>query len=442
VTYSWITKSEIRNQVAARLKDPDFIYWSSSEIDSYIAETLRTWGLLTGYWKERIRFVTTAATLFYDLFTKAPLIFLRTLKDQDLVLQLQYHLCENPRLDEWDGTEMFVLDDLTQALQRRRNQLLVETGCVLTSSIVTGISPPDGRVDLADTVIDVRRVAWKNSAGVYTNLWSNDEFSADSYIPDWNLAPGLPVTFSMALTPRTQLQLIPPPIAVGELLLVSVSCGANFDPTSGVLLGIPDDLSCFLKWGALADLLSKESQAYDPGRAAYCETRWQEGIKIAKMMPSVLKATINAQQVPIESIADVDAYYPNWHNEPGAPKAIALMGFNLVACAPLANAGPYSISLDVTRQAPIPATDADYVQIAREEIDGLIGYAEHIAYFKKGAFELQNSMAGYQNFMAMAALHNSRLSALAPNIKTLLEASTKEEKSRPRIKEEEESSVG
>jgi hypothetical protein len=437
MSYSWITLAEMRNQVAARLRDPGFVYWTVDEIDEYIAEALRTWGLFTGYWKDRIQFNTSASTLFYDLNAKAPLTFLQTLKDQDLVVQMQHHLCETPDADGWSGTEMFILDDFTQSLQRRLNQLLVESGCVLTSSLVNGSGSDNGRVSIPDSIIDVRRLAFKTPAGVYTNLWPDDEFSADSFSYGWSMSPGIPATFSVALTPRTQVQIIPPPVESGDLALVSVSCGATLNPISGVLLGIPDELASVLKWGALADLLNKESQAYDPSRATYCETRWKEGIKVAKMMPSVLKASINDQQIPVESMADVDAYYQNWHNTPSAPVAVALVGRNLVACVPLADAGPYSILMDVVKSAPIPDADGDFVQIGREEIDVLIGYAEHLAWFKKGSFELQNSTVLYKNFMDVATLHNNRLKALAPNKEVVWGASTKEEKARPRVKEEE-----
>jgi hypothetical protein len=450
------------------------VLWLSAELDLYLTEALRTFGLLCGYWKQRATLNTSAAASFYDLTVECPAAFGQTVLDQDLVTQIEYHLLETPSPTAWAGTEMFTLDDITQAIQRRRNQFLLETGCVLTHSSVSSLPPPVSRFPLADNVIDVRRLAWIDSGGSYNsvgvgygirfglpkngltgtaatdlqkivvnNLWREDEEIANAFMIRWNLTPGSPLCFSVALTPPLQVQLFPALLDVGNLDMVSLNTGADLDPTSGVLLGIPDDLSWVVKWGALADLLNKDGPGRDVIRAAYCEERWNFGLDLANLLPSVLQAYINDVGVRIDALADLDAFCPNWQNEQGEPQFMGMSGLNLLALAPRADATPWSVTMDVVCKAPIPATDGDFIQVGREELDVILGYAEHLALWKKGAFDIKSSLGGWQSLVEMAALKNDRLTASTTLLNRMLGKAGSESRSRPRVQEhEEEEAVG
>jgi len=49
------------------------------------------------------------------------------------------------------------------------------------------------------------------------------------------------------------------------------------------LLPIPANLAWAVKYGIMADMLGKEGEAQDTKRAKYCESRFGEGIELAKM---------------------------------------------------------------------------------------------------------------------------------------------------------------
>jgi hypothetical protein len=434
---SWI---QAKTLLAARLQDALKVRYTDTEIGIYIAEAMRTWQILSSCWRERGTFNTDDSVVFYDLPTYLSTLRPRTITDADLVAQMQYHLLEPPTSYLWTGTEMFTLADLTSALEKRRNQFLVQTGCVLVNSTVTGISPPVGRVVLDDNVIDVRRLAWVDAEGVFLHLWREDEEVANSLSVGWNLNPAVPNSFSVAVTPPLQIQLFPPPLDAGTLDMISVKSGATLNPASGVLMGVPDDLAWVVKWGALADLLGKDGPAFDPIRAAYCEERWNFGVELAKLMPSVLQAYINDVSVPIESLVDIDSYYPNWQNETGIAQFVALLGPDLLAVVPVADAlgGPYSVTLDVLKNAPIPATNGEYIQAGREELDAIIGYAEHLALWKNGAFELKSSLSGWQNLLKLAWVRNDRLSASTKLMRLMMSHASHEERARPRLEKHEE----
>jgi hypothetical protein len=202
-------------------------------------------------------------------------------------------------------------------------------------------------------------------------------------------------------------------------------------------------LAWIVKWGALADLLSKDALASDPIRAQYCEERWSFGLEVAKLMPSVLQIYVNSQAIPVDPLVGLDAYYPNWQNDTAAqPRFAGMAGLNLLALAPLADAGPYSVVLDLVRKAPIPTVDGSFIQVGREELDVILGYAEHLALFKKGSYEIKASLSGWQNLVKMAALKNDRLAASTTLLKRMLGHATDEQHWRPRVEQKEEEATG
>jgi hypothetical protein len=178
--------------------------------------------------------------------------------------------------------------------------------------------------------------------------------------------------------------------------LVAVQRGVTLNPAVEVSLGIPDDWAWVVKWGALADLLHGDGLALDPSRAAYCEARWQQGIESAKVAPVVLAGQIGGVSCRIGSLADADAYSPVWQLVPGTPQRLLLAGQNLVATWPPPGAvgGPWTITLDVVRNAPIPAVDGDILQIGADMYDSILDYAQHLAVWKDGpgALELSTSL--------------------------------------------------
>ena len=86
-------------------------------------------------------------------------------------------------------------------------------------------------------------------------------------------------------TPALKFDIAPSPDDVGQLgmlynLLEAIVLTANVNVNTTV----PDEFEPYLKWGVLADMLASDGQGCDPGRAAYCEQRWQEGIELARLM--------------------------------------------------------------------------------------------------------------------------------------------------------------
>lgn len=415
--YSFLTWGQLKQQLAQRLSmdlSADS-YWTNTECGLILSEALRTYGCITQFWKERGVFSAVAATAFYDLTVQLPALLGQTLTDRAMIQQLQFALMEDTSdQTAWVGTEMFSLDDLTGALQRRRNQLLVETGIMLTNSQVDVPSAPIGRVPLDQSVIDVRWASWVDGDENYRQLQRSDEFGLNAFTRGWALNASRPTEYSVAITPPVSLQLAPPPNDVGSLDMLSVNAGAEFDPeNASTPLGVPDDLAWVLKWGALADLLARAGLSQDLLRAQYCEMRWRQGVEIARMQSPLMNAQINGVDLQISSLEDIERFDSNyWRNTSGMPKRVAVCGYNMIALADVPD-GIYSITGDVARKAPIPTSDGEYVQMSQEELDVILDYAEHIAVFKQGGSTLTDSMPLMNNFYRMASIRNQRMRANA-----------------------------
>lgn len=445
MSYSYITFAQAKTQLAARLDDASNVYWTATgtynEIGNYLIEALRTWQAYSGYWREKGQFNTTANQAFYDFpstlkSTDATVDLLKyTVKDKDLVAMIQYHLLEPATGTSWTGSSQWTLTDLTNALQNRRNQLLVDTGLVVThSTLDLLVPPPVGRVQLSDNIIDVRRVAWRAVAPStdVIPLWPADEWAFNAFLPAWNLNAGTPDSHSVIGPPPLTLQLSPIPVDEGQLEFLTVNAGADLNPAAGVLLGVPDDFSWAVKWGAMADLLSIQGEPLDNARAQYCQQRWEQAEEIIRINARIVNAAINEQMTFVQPVGDLDAFQPTWEVTAGAPTMIGSAGLNMIALAVPPDAGPYSVSLDVVRNAPVPSADTDKIQIGREDLDAVLDYAQHLAAFKMGGQEFMATMPLYQRFIRQAGIYNDRLRATSMYLSAIQAQSWSETKVRPR----------
>lgn len=436
MAYAWITFAAAKMQLAGLLGDSGNVFWTDTELGLYIQEALRTWGALTLYWKERGAYTGVAGTAFFDLPTELPNLLGYTVTDRDTVTLIQYHLLETPTDGSvWSGTDQFTLTDVTNALNRRRDQFLVETGTVLSRFTSVIIVPVTGRVSLDDDVMDVMRMAWIDGpTGDYSQLYREDEWSISTANQTWFQNPATPATYSVSVTPPLSLQLSPPPIAGGTLDIVATRAGTTLNPAAAnTVLGVPDDFAWVIKWGALADLLGQDGQGTDPLRTAYCEQRWQEGISAAKLYTSVMQTQVNDVTVYTDSLFALDTARPGWQNDQDTPDMAVMAGLNLQAFSPVpdVNAG---ISVDVVRRAPVPTADGDFLQVGREELEAILGYAQHLASFKMQGEDFVETSVHYQRMMRLAALKNDRLRANARQFQALTDRTKIEERERPREK--------
>lgn len=420
MAYSLITLGSARASLRLQLQDPSATnpYWTDAELNAAIIEALRTWQALTGWNRDRATLSTVANTGFYDLAQTGVLaagLFDYNVTDVQVWNQITATLLE-PGTIPYAGTDQWSQSQILDALQQARDQFLLDTGSVITRTLVTNPAQPISRISLPQTIIDVRRAAWfTTGTGLFSTLWRIDEYSADAFSNSWQTPQLLPQSFSVSVTPPITLQIIPPsndPAATTNTEILSVSSGATLT-LAPVVLGVADDLSYGVKFGALASLFNADGQARDLQRAQYCEQRYTEAVNVARLNPSVLNAIFGTSILFGNSLFDEDAYNASWQNQThGPPQRVAFAGRNLLATIPYPDA-IYSITLDLVRNMPVPASDGAFLQIGNEKLNTILNYAQHVASLKMGGQEFQATLPFYQDFLKAAVIDNNRLNASA-----------------------------
>jgi len=389
------------------------VQWTQAELIAIITETLRMWGLATGFWRNTGTLTTTAGIALYDLnsLLQPAGILDYTVRDVDLLPLMCFQLCEPASTTTWNGSSQFSLAELVAELQRARNEFLDST--MTTLSQQSYLAPPGtGQVDLGDTTTAIRRAMWRAQNGQYSNLHWSDQLSAASYNQLYPLQPGTPRTYSILSSPPLAMQLIPTNDDTGTVELLTVLTGTDLDPTAGIVLGVPDDTTWIVRSLAMALLLEKDGEAADPARAQVYRQRYQMGMALTNQMAQVL--FIEAEGVPIipSPLAGLDYLYaaPHWQSaRRGAPKNAGLIGGNMVGIQPVPDRA-YQITFSVVAKAPIPPTLADPIQLGREDLAALLDGAESTAMLKLGAAMMDDAARLFQSFIAGCSRYNTKMS--------------------------------
>lgn len=432
MAYTQTTFNQLVTALSIRLSDPNKAFWIEDEMKSYLVEALRTWQAFSNFTSDTGGFTTTAGVQYYDIFSEITQLA-PSITDRDLIEDIQRALQEPVDGTAWTGTEQFSLAGVTQAIQKRRDLFLVDTGLVQNLSEVAGPAPPSGELSLADNIIQVRRALWKDNSGVYTILWPADTFILTAASQTWT-TPSVPSDFTtLYTTPLTMLLSPPPAIGLpGFVHMITVNSGPNLDPADhATILGIPDDFCWVIKFGALADLFGQDGPGVDIGRAAYCQSRWNDGIKLARITNYLRIGYRSSVPSFIDSMQEQDTANPGWVSAaPGAPESLTTAR-NILGVNPTPD-DVYSLSFQVLPKFPVPVLGTDIIQIGQEWIDIILDYAQHLANLKESANDIQETMGMYENMVKAAAVENDILRALSINFDVLSDRTTKDANLRPR----------
>ncbi len=368
------TQAEFRTTLSNRLGDPHNVRWTVAELNLLINEAIRTWNSGAFYHRARGLITTVVGEPFYDLTSllddgAGNKILDMTATAQDACAAIEYSFLETPTSDftvTWSGTEQFSFADISSAIEKRRNQFLVETGQVVTVADLIPITSGNGRTILDDSFIDVRRVAWKSLDNTFTNLWQVDEITLNRRLVGWNRNQATPQSFSLVTTPETIVQLGPAPVDSGNLHVL---------------------------------------------------------IQLARLMASTLQVLVGDEDVPVQSIDRLDIARPNWQHTSASSGAtgaelVAQAGPNLIAIYKVPSI-VYTFTVDVVRNAIVPSQDDHHIQIGDEYLGSLLGYCVHLAMFKEGGADFVSTMPLYQNFFRAASGFNAKLQANAKNFPVL-----------------------
>ncbi len=402
--FSWLHFVTARAELAQRLADSGNVYWTDEENGLYIVKALRMFNALTYTWKTD--FVYSSSNLWNSLALLSGSPRLRTLTDTDSYTMMEYHLLEPPTGSVWTGTTQFSISDFSQALQRRRDEMLQISNC--NQTLVSGIALTPGTrlTTLADTTIDVARVRYLPVSGSPTTLYRDDTVAQEFYEAGfWQAPSGTPQTYMLSSEPPLTWVVDVAPGLPGTYEAVISESGTAFAPPSSTLLNVPDDFAWALEWGALADLLGRESEATDRQRASYCLRRYQDGLNLLLKTPWAMLGKVNGQAVTLDSIAATDRYSPEWDSTPATFGPVLVIGGIDFLAAPVGS----GIGLTVLANAPVPVLDTDYVQVSRSDWDVVLDLAQSLACFKMGGAEFEAALELESRAIQACSAENTRL---------------------------------
>jgi hypothetical protein len=422
--FTYQTFAQVKTALALRLANPGKVFWTDTELGLYVIEALRTWQAFTAYWIDEYEFIYAGTSTGTDWLnasqlpgTPRPYTQLNT----DLYSMILYHLLEPqiaPDGITWLGTSQFSFDDLTGALERRQNEILALTGSNLVRPVPIVLTPNTRHIVLPDNFLDVRRVKYvpprtPTDFGPAQVLWRGDLASFGYFTAGFIQQRQNPRNYALSDVPPLELEVDFPPPNPGVMdMLVTLASSIPTPPGTQALV-IPDDWVWVAKWGMLMDILNKQSESRDEPRAEYCKTRYLEGVQLLQTAPWVVAANIENVPVNIESVMERDQYDPGWEYNANTRQGIIAAGLDTFAVAPLPGLHPTSsVVLSLVQNAPVPALDADFVQVPRDTLDIILDYAEHLAMFKCGGSEFESTTTLFDNFRKAAMLANKRISNL------------------------------
>lgn len=489
-SYSWLTYATARAQLAQRLADSGNVFWSDAECGFYLQQALRMFNVLTYTWRKE--YVFSSDSLWNNLGLMSGSPRQRTITDTYCYTIMQYMLLEPPTGGTWTGTSQFTISDLAQALQRRRDEMIQITNCNQALLSQIALTPNVSRTNLPDTIIDVERVRYlaletqttgTASSGdtsillasmqdvavgqvvtgtgltyptsviaIGTNsvtisqpvtgavsgtlnfftpyVLDRDDTVAEEFYeaPLYQLDSAPPEVFSLSSEPPLAWNVYPPPNQPGQYDAIVLQSGTAFSPPASNLIGIPDDFAWTLIWGALADLLGRESEATDRQRAQYCLQRYMDGVQVMLKTPWVMLGKVDNVAVSVDSIADTDNYEPDWDANPSTFGPVIVAGGIDFFAAPV-NAG---IGLTVLGNAPVPTADGQFVQVSRSDYDIVLDLAQSMACFKMGGLEWKDALQLEARAIQACMAENVRLKNQGCFSDILNQRGQVQDRSRPR----------
>lgn len=207
----------------------------------------------------------------------------------EILQEIQYHLlCTADLGVSWD---LWTQAEVLNRINERLRHFMMVTGIVVQRAFFLSGSTGTSVLSLTP-MLRILRVAYEVAdpavlpAFSYINkriLQPSDQLQADLLFPDWQTSSTSPFAYIQEPQRPSEITIVPsmPVNSRVEILFVPFPSEVT---ASAVSLPIPNIFTPFLKWGVIADLLSKEGEANDPQRAAFAESLYQLGISLAQAM--------------------------------------------------------------------------------------------------------------------------------------------------------------
>ena len=410
MAFNYLTLGELREKLLQRLQDAGGVFTPAAEANLYLVESLRLLNALTNQWNVDYQFDFSPGDTWKTInVSGSPRQ--RTVTDSDLYIQMEAMLLEPMSGGTWTGTTQYNIGILAAALQYRRDELLFQSAAnpvrLLQEAPLLSV-----RSVLPDSTLDLFRVRYiaVDSSMPYV-LGREDATSSNAFGPLLNIEPGSPESWKITANQPLQFDVSCPPNQPATLDMIASFSGNAFTPPAATLVGIPNDWTPALIYGALADVLANSPEGRDSTRAKYCLSRYEQLKKAMLKLPWLVEASVAGIPVDTPSYKEMDAWLQNWETRQNDPH-IVVGGVDFVALAPFPTTAIVSSVLTIIGNAPIPVDDDDEVQLSRDGVDALLNYAQHVASFKTQGKDFALTLPMMEQFEAYCRKKNAEYAAL------------------------------
>jgi hypothetical protein len=205
--------------------------------------------------------------------------------DQEILSLVQLMLLEADTQGQTWQSNLWSLSEVVNYINDRTRRFLKETGLTQEIQFIDTLALQN-TYDIPPDTIDIRRLAWRSGPQgfEYTELARVDSWELDNMVDSWTIGEDdAPSVYTDSFLPTLQVLVAPIPTDVGSGEITTVALGPEVDG-SGLKVGVPDEYVPAIVWGVLSDCLQKQGEGNDPERAAYCESRYQEGIVLGNIL--------------------------------------------------------------------------------------------------------------------------------------------------------------
>ena len=465
--YSWLTQAQAIAALQGRLSNTTS--WTSAECWIYLTEALRHWSAMSECWSQdfivpaangawintgtatgspRLRSVTDTflyTQMQYMLlepptggtwtgttqFDIASLQLALQKRTQEVIQAQACNLIQLAPLASTPGTRRTYFPDTVLEPRRIRfTAVLAQTTAtaangsqsvivaspvgVSTGMLVaaTGIQPGTFVASIAGSVLQVSLPPTASLAGTSIQFsqpvtMTREDTQAFQYFePGFLQTIGLPQSWAVSAESPLSFDVVDlAPNTPGSYDVLALTSGPTFAPPATSLLGVPDDWSWLPLYGAMADVLGRESEATDRARAEYCLNRYAQGMDLMLKANWMKQAAINDIPVDTPSISEMDNYAPKWQASNANLPTVVQAGIDFVAPTPGIG---QSLSITLVGNAPLLDLSGTYVQVARDDFEAILNYSQHLAAFKYGGAEFASTMEMLKDFYRAVGERNKR----------------------------------
>jgi hypothetical protein len=403
------------NSILTSLGDSKGITYVYNEVLLAIHEGLRLIDCLSYFSRSIKTFAIPTQTSFIDLTTITELVpFIGFNKlISELEYELDRHLLEDSISTSTINHEVFDNTSYRVMIERKCIEFLLETGLLFTHESLELGSPPITYIQLAETILNVRRVAFFAN-NKYSTLTRESEDNVKSFTYNSNIAADfIPNYYSQTTSPKNLIRFYPRINDIGKLELLSIK-RANFDNIT--ILPIISNLSWGIKYGVLYEYYRQPGNGNDEKRAEYCKSRWQQAINIAKNYSLILEVRILDQLVSIDTLDSFDTFTPNWQNtiitkvDDLNLLSITVASWNIIALSSKLDASINATAeIDFLQNTILPISNDDFIQIPFEFIPILEVYASHYLQLKIGGARFFDGIEKLNSLLEGMVKENARL---------------------------------